>query len=339
MTTVEKSKVESPVNNPEPSGDQIGSHRKPTTRDRYLGSMLGLATGDALGAVLEFSAPGTFKPIEDMAGGGPFGLKPGEWTDDTSMALCLADSLISKQGFDPIDQLQRFVRWQEEGYMSSRGRCFDIGNTTRNALYRFKESGEPFCGSTEPQTAGNGSLMRLAPVPLYFASRPENAIFYSGESSRTTHQANTAIDACRYMGALIVGAIQGASKEAILSEEYSSVPDYWKKHPLCREIKEIAGGSFKRKSPPQIRGTGHVVDSIEAALWAFYNGNTFEQGCLLAVNLGDDADTTGAVYGQLAGSFYGIESIPVEWKSKLAHERMIEEMAEHIYCHAFQAPR
>jgi len=298
---------------------------------RYRGALLGLACGDALGTTLEFEPPGTFEPIADIVGGGPFSLQPGQWTDDTSMALCLAESLIERRGFDPLDQLERYVRWFREGHLSSTGRCFDIGSTTRKALLLFEETGEPYCGSTDPSSAGNGSIMRLAPVPLFFASRPEEAIERCTDSSRTTHGAATAIDACRYFGALIVGAVNGASKEELLAERYTPVPDYWQAHPLVGEIDEIAAGSFKRREPPEIRGEGYVVKSLEAALWAFYKGISFKEGCLLAVNLGKDADTTGAVYGQLAGAFYGESGIPLEWRLKLSFRSLIESYAEQLH--------
>src|SRR5271165_7134453 len=168
--------------------------------------MLGLAVGDAVGTTLEFRSPGSFEKLDDMVGGGPFHLAAGEWTDDTSMALCLAESLVEKHGFDPIDQLERYTRWAKQGHLSSNGLVFDIGNTVRAALARFAETHEPYCGSSDPQSAGNGSLMRLAPVPLFFVGRPVEAIERSGESSRTTHGTKTAIDSCRYFGGLIVGA-------------------------------------------------------------------------------------------------------------------------------------
>ena len=299
----------------------------PTSPERYRGSMLGLATGDALGATLEFSSPGSFKPIKDMIGGGPFNLEPGQWTDDTSMALCLAESLIVNKRFDPIDQLERYMKWYKDGYFSSNGSCFDIGNTIRSALHRFSETRQPYCGPTDPQTAGNGSLMRLAPVPLFYALQPEKAIFLSGESSRTTHQAVIAVDACRYLGALIVGALSGARKDELLSAIYAPLSNYWKENPLCSEIKAVAAGSFKARNPPAIRGSGFAAESLEAALWSFYNSYSFEEGCLMAVNLGEDADTTGAIYGQLAGAFHGENQIPLKWRSKLAHREKIEELA------------
>jgi len=302
-----------------------------TTRDRYKGSLVGLAVGDALGTTLEFHRPGTFKPIQDMVGGGPFHLKPGEWTDDTSMALCLAESLIDCKGFDPADQMRKYVRWYREGHLSSTGRCFDIGSTVREALHRFEKTGEPYSGSEDPRSAGNGSIMRLAPVPLFFAEDPEEAIEMSGDSSRTTHGAQTTVDACRYLGAIIVGAVHGAEKDELRSELYSPVPGYWKRKPLAPEIEEIAKGSFKRRNPPEIRGTGYVVQSLEAALWAFCRADSFRDGCLKAVNLGDDADTTGAVYGQLAGAYCGYEEIPDGWMRTLAHGDLIHSIAHRLH--------
>jgi ADP-ribosyl-[dinitrogen reductase] hydrolase len=298
---------------------------------RFRGALLGLAAGDALGTAVEFRSPGSFPPVEDMVGGGLFRLAPGEWTDDTSMALCLAESLIEKRCFDPIDQLERYTRWAREGHLSSNGQAFDIGNTVRAALARFASDHQPYCGSRDPHTAGNGSLMRLAPIPLFYSARPQEAIERSGESSRTTHGAQTAVDACRYMAALIVGALNGVSKNELLSAHYSPVQSYWDKDPLCREINEIAAGSFRRKEPPEIAGTGYVVRSLEAALWAFSRSDSFQEGCLLAVNLGDDADTTGAIFGQLAGTFYGEDAIPPSWREKLARRELIESFADQLF--------
>ena len=299
--------------------------------DRYRGCLLGLAAGDALGTTLEFRRPGSFKPITDMVGGGPFRLGPGMWTDDTSMALCLAESLIERKEFDPEDQMRRYVRWYQEGHLSSNGYCFDIGNTTRESLQRFIETGQAYAGATHAFAAGNGSLMRLAPVPMYFAQNAEDAIALSGNSSRTTHCAPEAIDACRYFGGMLVGALNGEDKDTLLGNHYCPTPGYWARQPLADKIAEIAGGSFKRKSPPEIRGTGYVVESLEAALWAFYNSQSFGEGALMAANLGDAADTTAAIYGQIAGACYGAEVIPSGWRSKLAHRELITEMADSIH--------
>lgn len=299
--------------------------------ERYRGSLLGLAVGDAVGTSLEFQPPGSFAPLDEMVGGGPFGLAPGQWTDDTSMALCLAESLIDRRGFDPVDQLQRYVRWYREGHLSSTGRCFDIGNTVQDALRRFERTGEPYCGPTHRMSAGNGSIMRLAPVPLFYRANPREAIAKSSESSRTTHGAAAAVDACRYLGALLVGALLGASREELVSERYCPVPGLWEETPLVPEIDEVAAGSFKRRQPPEIKGSGYVVESLEAALWAFYRSDSFREGCLLAVNLGDDADTTGAVYGQLAGIFYGECGIPAPWLARVARRQTIETFAERLF--------
>ncbi len=285
--------------------------------------LLGLAVGDALGTTLEFRRPGTFEPISDMVGGGPFGLAPGEWTDDTSMALCLAESLVESGGFDPADQMRRYLRWYRDGHLSVTGRCFDIGSTTRAALERFERTGEPYAGSTDPGSAGNGSIMRLAPVAIAYAHDPVTAIQRAGDSSRTTHAAVTCVDACRYLAGLIVGALRGEAKEALLGPRYAPAPGTWDDAPLTPEVDAVAAGSFLRKRPPAIRGSGYVVASLEAALWAFATTSTFEAGALAAVNLGDDADTTGAVYGQVAGAFYGSAGIPAPWLARLALRSLI----------------
>lgn len=233
------------------------------------------------------------------------------------VALCLEESHIECRGFDSADQMKRYVRWWQEGYLSSTGKFFDIGNTIGAALSTFIETGNPFSGPTDSHSAGNGSLMRLVPVPLFFAGDLRKAIEKSGESSRTTYGARIAIDACRYFAALILGAINGEDKEILLSDHYTPDPSYWQEHPLVPEIAELAAGSFKQKSPPDIKRTGYVVPSLEVALWALHHGESFEEGCLMAVNLGDDADTTGAIYGQLAGVFYGERGIPLLWRDQI----------------------
>jgi ADP-ribosylglycohydrolase len=301
-----------------------------TLFDRYRGALLGLAVGDALGTTLEFSSPGTFEPIADMQGGGPFSLDAGQWTDDTSMALCLAESLLECDGFDPVDQLRRYVRWYRQGYHSSTGRCFDIGMTVRGALVRFEKTADPWSGDTHPHAAGNGSLMRLVPVPLFFARHPDAAIARAGDSSRTTHATRDAVDACRYFCALILGALEGRPREELLAPLFAPTDTLWNAEPLSMNITAVAQGSYLRLEPPDIQGSGHVVRSLEAALWAFAKSRSFEHGALLAVNLGGDADTTGAVYGQIAGAYYGVNAIPERWRSKLAHLDTLEGFAKRL---------
>ncbi len=297
---------------------------------RYKGCLLGLAAGDALGTTLEFKRPGSFKPIEDMVGGGPFNLSPGQWTDDTSMALCLAESLIEHQSFNLFDQLSKYWKWYQEGYLSSTGECFDIGTTTVNALYDFHKSGKTHA-ITKPTSAGNGCIMRLAPVPMFYSQHPKLAIKMCAESSKTTHNTTECIDACRYFGGLIVGALNGESKETLLSPYYAPGTGIWSAQPLTPKISEISLGLYKNRQPPTIEGSGYVVRSLEAAIWAFYNSNSFEEGALLAVNLGDDADTTGAIYGQLAGAYYGLDAIPQKWRDLLTFNEKIENYAYQLF--------
>jgi ADP-ribosyl-[dinitrogen reductase] hydrolase len=295
--------------------------------EKYRGSLLGLAVGDALGAPLESKPPHSFEPINDM-------VEPGEWTDDTSQALCLAESLIMRKKFDPTDQLERYLKWFKTGYLSSRNQSFNIGPTTTKSLQEFEVSLEPIRERNE-NSVTNGSLMRIAPVPLAFADKPETAIDWSGESSKTTHNSTIAVDACRYMGALIVGAVNHFPKEDLLSNLFTPIRGYWNKKPLCDSINEIAKGSFKNKEPPEIKSELYTPKTLEAALWAFYKSSSFKEGCLKAVNLGDDADTVGAVYGQIAGAYYGKMDIPTSWLDKLVQNELIESYADklmHIDC-------
>lgn len=300
-------------------------------QDRFLGALTGLACGDAVGTTVEFKSPGSFIPVRDMVGGGVFQLKAGAWTDDTSMALCLAESLIERRALDPVDQLSRYLRWYRDGYLSSTGVCFDIGNTVRAALHNFERTGNAFAGSTSPQTAGNGSLMRLAPVAMFFCNAPREALPAAADSSRTTHGAAEAVDACRYFTALLIGALRGEDRETLLAPLYTPEPGLWDEAPLSPKIEAVARGSFKLKQPPDIRGTGYVVASLEAALWAFYHGDSFESGCLAATNLGEDADTTAAIFGQIAGAYYGNQDIPERWRRKLVMGERIEQYARSLY--------
>ena len=287
--------------------------------DRFRGALLGLAAGDALGTSVEFQAPGSFPPVTDITGGGPFALPAGAWTDDTSMALCLGESLLAREGFDPVDQLERYVRWYRHGHWSSTGTCFDIGGATRAALERFERTGEPFPGDADPEAAGNGPLMKLAPVALAFAADPEVAIARAGESARTTHGAPQAVDAARWFAAVLVAELRGEPWEP------------WAPGDLHPEVAAVAAGSYVGREPPAIRGTGYVVAALEAALWALHRTGSFEAGALAAVNLGDDADTTGAIFGQLAGARYGEAGIPERWRQILVRGNDIRSMADDLH--------
>ena len=291
--------------------------------DRVAGSLIGLAIGDAVGTTLEFKPRGTFVPITDMEGGGPFNLNPGEWTDDTSMALCLAQSLIYNNGFDAEDLMNRFCNWYRMGYMSSNGKCFDIGYTVMCALQEFEQSKNPFSGPRGEYSAGNGCIMRLAPIPIFYRNTLDKALHFAGESSRTTHGAAECIDASKAFCAMLIAAFNGDSKKSIIVESR-----YRASQP---KISKILDGSFLTKSYEQLTGSGYVVECLESAVWCFYHTDSFEEAILAASNIGNDADTTAAVCGQLAGAFYGLENIPSHWKEKLVMFSEINTLAESLF--------
>lgn len=294
-----------------------------SARARFRGCLLGLAVGDALGTTLEFKPPGSFEPITDMVGGGPFNLQPGQWTDDTAMALCLATSLVERGGFDPHDQMQRYLRWYREGYLSSTGHCFDIGNTVRDALERFERTGEPMAGSTQAHTAGNGGLMRLAPVAMAWALQAPETSHFAAEATRTTHGAEEALDASRLFATQLRHALNGEDKHLILVGHRARVSS--------PAIVDIARGDVAAWQAQGIRGSGYVVQSLRAALWCFATTDSFEQAVLAATNLGDDADTTAAICGQLAGAYYGVQAIPEAWRQRIVQAELINQLSDQLY--------
>lgn len=294
-----------------------------TKQQRFEGCLLGLACGDAVGTTVEFQKRGNFKPLTDMVGGGPFGLKRGEWTDDTSMALCIADSLLAADAFNAEDIMARFVLWKDEGYLSSTGRCFDIGGVTSSALSRFKANGNPYAGSKDPKTAGNGCLMRLAPIPMFYHEygNLSKAQYWAGKSSELTHAAPECLQASELFSTMLWNALNGGTKEQIL-EGHGFGREYFSKG-----LRHITDGTYRNKSRKQINGTGYVVASLEAALWCFYKTGTYSDAVLLAANLGDDADTTAAIVGQLAGAYYGVDSIPTKWLKRVKYGCEIRTVA------------
>lgn len=290
--------------------------------DRYRGCLLGLACGDAVGTTVEFMPRNTFPPVTDMVGGGPFGLAPGEWTDDTSMALCLATSLVHRSGFDAVDQMNRYCNWRSVGYLSSNGRCFDIGITVATALDRYLRTANPFAGDPDPKTAGNGALMRLAPIPMYYRRDASRVVQFAAESTRTTHGAQEAIDSSKLFALYVRAALLGADKQAIWSMD---APAH-----LSPKLQAIAHGRFLAAPRDLIKGSGYCVDALQAALWCFNSTDSFESAILAAANLGDDADTTAAICGQLAGAYYGASSIPAHWLERLAMRSEIEALADQL---------
>ncbi len=300
--------------------------QKDNTYDKFSGTLLGLAIGDALGAQVEFKPRGSFDPVTDMQGGGPHDLEPGYWTDDTSMALCLAESLIESD-FDLKGQLAKYLKWYQEGYLSSTGECFDIGNNTADSLNHYKMTGE--LPPEKERAAGNGSLMRLAPVPMYCHRDFARAVEYSGQSSLTTHNNIMAIDACRFVGGLIQKFINSKDKSAAYKEQEINATAAILS--LDNRVLKAISGALAKESAAKISSDGFVINSLEASLWAFYQGNSFKEALLKAVNLGHDADTIGAITGQLAGAFYGQKAIPEPWIKKLAYREKILSLIEDLF--------
>jgi ADP-ribosyl-[dinitrogen reductase] hydrolase len=294
--------------------------------DRAIGALVGLAVGDAVGTTLEFtSRDDRAERLTDMVGGGPFRLGAGGWTDDSSMALALADSLLASEPFDPKDLMTRFEAWMQTGAYSHSGTCFDVGATTRAAIRRWMTSGDPLAGSTDPQTAGNGSLMRLAPVAMRHWNDAVTRREVAALQSRTTHAAAEAVDACVTYADLIAEAIAGRGRAAILAPRTIDA---------APKIAAIAGGSWRGKPRRDIRGSGYVVDALEAALWCVGRTASFRDAVLMAANLRDDADTTAAIAGQLAGALYGASGIPLAWRQRLVWGDRIEAKAREFWAAA-----
>lgn len=290
-------------------------------RNRAVGALLGLAVGDAVGTTLEFQSRDSYAPLTDMIGGGPFRLEAGQWTDDTALALALADSLIEVGQLDEADLMRRFVAWRDEGRYSCTGSCFDIGITTSDALSRWKRTGNPVAGSINPSTAGNGSLMRLSPVALrYWDNRPalKDA---AARQSRVTHGAEAAVDACVAYAGMIADAIAGKPLQEVLKGDGNVFVD---------GVADILSGSWRKKARQQVPSSGYVLHSLEAAIWSIARSGDFSGAVLTAANLGDDADTTAAIAGQLAGAAYGVNGMPAAWRNRVAWSDKIVAMAERL---------
>jgi ADP-ribosylglycohydrolase len=300
--------------------------------DRRRGALIGLAVGDALGAAVEFKSPGSFPPVTGYRNGGPHRLEAGEWTDDTSMALALADSIASV-GWDLNDQASRYVEWWKTGKYSVNGRCFDIGITTSGALSNFVANKNALTsGDRSDRASGNGSIMRLAPVAIRFGHLNVGHLGelsrMAEESSLPTHASDQCLSACRYMATVLAALIQGEDREEVLSSKWPALQRLNDIKPLHPLIQEIAHGSFRKKQPPAIQGSGWVVKSLEASLWAFHDTDNFEEAVLRAVNLGDDADTTGAICGQLGGAFWGESGISESLRAGLARMDLVKKALE-----------
>lgn len=287
-------------------------------QDKLIGSFVGLAVGDAVGASVEFKPRGTFPLVTDMNGGGPFKLPVGYWTDDTSMAVCLAESLLEHPSLDKADLLDRFCNWYLHGKNSPTGVCFDIGATTVRALENYINTGS-ITNNSESYLAGNGSIMRLAPVAVAYHTDPEVAAALAAVQSETTHASPLATGCSELLSDILTTLYKSNDKMDIFNIK---VQEYW---PV--EVAKILDKNLKNKEEKEIRSTGYTVHTLEAAVWCFLNTDNFEQAVLKATNLGDDTDTVAAVTGQIAGAFYGETGIPEHWIKKLYDYERIKQLA------------
>jgi len=289
--------------------------------DKAKGLLLGLAVGDAVGTTLEFQPRGSFY-ISDMVGGGPFNLKAGEWTDDTSMALCLAETYIEKNCCDMDLFREKLISWYKTGHNSSNGVCFDIGNTTRYALEQVIKHGSDWLGNNSPETAGNAALIRHAPVAIFRRKSFIDGWRDASIQSMSTHCAPESIDCCQYMNVILHYLLNGFGKNEAFSPH---------KIPFLVRVLIINAGEYKEKQRDQIRSSGYVIDTLEAALWAVWHTDNFKDAVLLAANLADDADSVAATAGQLAGALYGLSGILKEWVDKIVQKDRILSMAEELF--------
>lgn len=292
-------------------------------QDRAVGSMLGLAVGDALGAPVEFCRRDSFDPVLGMRSGGYFKLPVGAWTDDTAMALCLGESLLFEPAINAQDLLDRFFRWASDGENTSTGVCVGIGQNTLRVLGNFHRTGALLAPETRQKSDGNGAAMRLAPVALRHWNNPQEARRTATLQSRITHYSALSAGCCEVLAAALAALIGGTSWQAAIRPEINpSWPD---------EVQMLVRAVWPARSRDSIQSSGYVVHTMEAALWAVETTSSFEDALLKAVNLGDDADSVGAVTGQLAGARYGYTAIPQEWLAQLIRRQEIEALARNLF--------
>jgi ADP-ribosylglycohydrolase len=290
---------------------------------RFRGAFGGLAVGDALAAATQDQAPGSFAPVEQVVGGGPLGLPAGAWSDDTAMALCLAESLLERGGFDARDQMQRYGRWQQQGHLSATGQAVGITASTARALALAKWQRKLFSGSHDPAHVDPEPLSRVAAAVMFFYATPQIAIHQACEQARTTCQAPLVLDCCRLFAAILYAALAGRPKAVIFYPEEEILDRSRLRPPVAALAAEAA------RAPP--KNVSARIDSVlHAALWAFHSTDTFRAGALRAANLGGTSDVITSVYGALAGAHYGINAIPATWRGMLAQKELIERFADRL---------
>jgi ADP-ribosyl-[dinitrogen reductase] hydrolase len=281
-------------------------------RERFLGALLGLALGDAVAAATQFKRPSRFAPVGDLIGGGPFDLPRGAWSDDTAMALCIAESLLERGGFDARDQVERYVRWQQQGYLSATGQCVGITAGTAHALARARWRRQVFSGSHDPQALDPEPLSRVTPVVMYFFADARQAEEQAAQAARTTCQAPAVLAACRSLARALHAALAGRTRDEIAS---CAVPP-----PPGRRSASAEGGG--------------APEALGAALDALARTANFRDAVLAAANLGGDSDVTASVTGALAGAHYTASAIPALWRNSLMKHGLIESFADRLLTHA-----
>jgi ADP-ribosyl-[dinitrogen reductase] hydrolase len=285
-------------------------------RGRFLGSLLGLAVGDALAAATQYRRPGRFAPIGDLLGGGPFDLPRGGWSDDTAMALLLAESLLESEGFDPRDQVTRYSRWQRDGHLSATGQCLGITAGTARALARAQWRRQMFPGSHDPHALDPEVLSRVAPVVMYFFADAPLAERQAAEAARTTCQAPAALAACRTLARALHAALAGQPRKAILAAAVPAAGE-----PAAAPATTGAAGA----TAPQ---------ALASALEAFSGTGNFREAVLAAANLGGNSDVIAAVCGALAGAHYSAGAIPTLWRNSLMKRELVESLADRLLAHS-----
>jgi ADP-ribosyl-[dinitrogen reductase] hydrolase len=293
-------------------------------RERFLGALVGLAVGDAVAAATQYRQPGTFTPIGDLIGGGPFELPRGGWSDDTAMALCLADSLLAVDGFDARDQVERYKRWQREGYLSATGQCLGITASTARALAMADWRRQIFSGSHAPHQLDPEPLSRVAPAVMFSFATEEEAVQLASEAARTTCQVPPVLGACRDLARAVFLALSGKPKSAILAAVSAAV--------ASRATPARPAGRVRK--PERARGNDTATDALGIALEAFATTGNYRDAVLHAANHGGNSDVAAAACGQLAGAHYGVAAIPAAWRDCLLQRTLIETYADRLLQHA-----
>jgi ADP-ribosylglycohydrolase len=284
-------------------------------RERFHGALLGLAAGDAVAAATQYRRAGRFTPVGDMLGGGPFDLPRGGWSDDTAMALCLAESLLEREAFDARDQVARYRRWQQEGHLSATGQCVGITAGTARALALGNWRRQAFSGTHDPAAQDPEVLARVAPVAMYFFSNPQAAAAHAAEAARTTCQAPLVLAACRSLAQALHAALLGQPKAGILAQANA--------------------GPGEPVQPGTDAAVGATAPAaLAAALDVFARTQNFRDAVLAAANLGGNSDVVAAVSGALAGAHYTAGAIPTLWRNSLMKKQLIENIADRLLAHA-----